>query len=932
MKVDKLLLTIALLMLVLHLVVAPAIQADNVNHNVAPTTNIVSGSQGATFAYIADSVSIAVYDMATITRVATIPMGGGCAACSASSVNGIAVKLDGTKVYVANGDTDSVSVIDTLSNGVVATIAVGHYPNGIAVNSAGTRVYVANASSNTVSVIDTGNNTVIATVPAGSYPEDVVVNASGSRVYVVNSQSKNVSVIDTSTNSVVATVTVGNVDNWVFNKIAITPNDQRVYVTNSVAKSVSIIDTSCNCISKTLTLSSSPWGIAINPAGTRVYITKSYGISIFDTVTDTNLANVSFTSYSQGIAFNADGSKAYVSTQNSNTLAVLDTVSNSVITSVAVNGYIRFGHFVAKVPSPASQVINFNPLLNQSLGSAPFVISAQASSGLAVTFSSTTPSTCSVNGNSVSLIETGTCTIEASQVGNAIYAPANSIQQSFNISTGTASQTATYAYLGDYNSSAAYVFDMAGGGLIKTLTVGTGSESRLIGFAARTDGKKVYVTNAYDNTVSVIDTATQTIVATLPTGSYPQGIALNVTGTQAYVANSGSSNVTVLNLLNGTVIATIPIVSGYPVGVAVTADGTKAYVTSHYSNIVSVIDTGSNTVIDTISVGPYPVGVAVNPAGTRVYVANAGPRRGPGSVSVIDTASNTVVATVPIDSDVYYGVTVDPTGTWVYVTNSAGMVTVLDAATNSISYNVSVGGGFPPDGIALSPDGTRAYASTGNRVVAFDTASNSITAIATVPWGTDGAFGQFIAQVPCPCDQIISFGALPTQVYGAPPYTLNAQTSSALPVVFTSNTPLVCTVSGNTVNLVATGTCAIQASQPGNAAYRPAASVTQSFNIMLTLTVSNAKIAFGTVYGNSGGIVCGTTCSDNFFGGSLVKLTAIPVSGYQFTGWGGACSGYGNSCTVTMNAAQTVTANFAPFKVHQSAWKRAISSIIQRGN
>ena len=931
MKVDKLLLTIALLMLVLHLVVAPAIQADNVIHNVAPTSNIVSGSQGATFAYIADDVSVAVYDMATITRVATVPMGESCGACSASSVNGIAVKLDGTRVYVANGANDSVSVIDTLSNGVVATIAVGHYPNGIAVNSAGTRVYVANASSNTVSVIDTGNNTVIATVPAGSYPEDVVVNASGSRVYVVNSHSNNVSVIDTSTNSVVATVTVGNVDNWVFNKIAITPNDQRVYVTNYVEKSVSIIDTSCNCISKTLTLSSSPYGIAINPAGGRVYITRSYDISIFDTVTDTNLANVSFSGYPEGIAFNADGSKAYVS--NSNTLAVLDTVSNSVITSVAVNRYNSFDHFVAKVPSPSPQVTYFNPLLNQSLGSAPFVISAQASSGLAVTFSSTTPSTCSVNGNSVSLIETGTCTIKASQAGNAIYAPANSIQQSFNISTGTASQTATYAYLGDYNSSAAYVFDMAGGGLIKTLTVGTGSESRLIGFAARTDGKKVYVTNAYDNTVSVIDTATQTIVASLPTGSYPQGIALNVTGTQAYVANSNSSDVTVLNLLNGTVIATIPIVSGYPVGVAVTADGTKAYVTSHYSNIVSVIDTGSNTVIDTISVGPYPVGVAVNPAGTRVYVANAGPRRGPGSVSVIDTASNTVVATVPIDSDVYYGVTVDPTGTWVYVTNSAGMVSVLDATTNSISYNVSVGGGwFLSGGIALSPDGTRAYASTGNRVVAFDTASNSITAIATVPWGTDGAFGQFIAQVPCPCDQVISFGALPTQVYGAPPYTLNAQTSSALPVVFTSNTPLVCTVSGNTVNLVATGICAIQASQPGNAAYRPAASVTQSFNIMLTLTVSNAKIAFGTVYSNSGGIVCGTTCSGNFFGGALVKLTAIPVSGYQFTGWGGACSGYGNSCTVTMNAAQTVTANFAVFRIHQSAWKRAISSIIQRGN
>jgi uncharacterized repeat protein (TIGR02543 family) len=178
-------------------------QAGYINYLPAPEVTQSFYVIGATFAYIPDSLSVAVYDMATMTRVATIATG--------SYPMGIAVKLDGTRVYAANYDTDSVSVIDTLSNGVVATIAVGHYPKGIAVNFAGTRVYVANTSSNTVSVIDTGNNTVIATVPVGSFPEDVVVNASGSRVYVVNSRSNNVSVIDTSTNNVVATVSVGNV-------------------------------------------------------------------------------------------------------------------------------------------------------------------------------------------------------------------------------------------------------------------------------------------------------------------------------------------------------------------------------------------------------------------------------------------------------------------------------------------------------------------------------------------------------------------------------------------------------------------------------------------------------------------------------------------------------------------------------------------------
>ena len=96
------------------------------------------------------------------------------------------------------------------------------------------------------------------------------------------------------------------------------------------------------------------------------------------------------------------------------------------------------------------------------------------------------------------------------------------------------------------------------------------------------------------------------------------------------------------------------------------------------------------------------------------------------------------------------------------------------------------------------------------------------------------------------------------------------------------------------------------------------------------LTVTNANSVGGTVTSNVGGIACGTGCSASIASGTAITLTAIPVSGYQFTGWGGACTGYGNSCTVTMSAAQTVSANFAPFKIHQPIWKRAIEAIIGR--
>jgi subtilisin-like proprotein convertase family protein len=85
----------------------------------------------------------------------------------------------------------------------------------------------------------------------------------------------------------------------------------------------------------------------------------------------------------------------------------------------------------------AGNVITFNPLPNQTFGAAPFMVSATASSGLTVSFASTTPATCSVNVTQVTLIHGGTCTIQATQGGNGTFAPATPVNQSFQILAAT---------------------------------------------------------------------------------------------------------------------------------------------------------------------------------------------------------------------------------------------------------------------------------------------------------------------------------------------------------------------------------------------------------------------------------------------------------------------------------------------------------------
>jgi hypothetical protein len=89
-----------------------------------------------------------------------------------------------------------------------------------------------------------------------------------------------------------------------------------------------------------------------------------------------------------------------------------------------------------------------------------------------------------------------------------------------------------------------------------------------------------------------------------------------------------------------------------------------------------------------------------------------------------------------------------------------------------------------------------------------------------------------------------------------------------------------------------------------------AKTVTANFAAQWTLTVGKAGAGAGTVTSSPFGITCGAACSASFSSGSLVILTATPDGTSNFTGWSGACTGTG-VCTVTMDAANTVTANFS---------------------
>lgn len=210
--------------------------------------------------------------------------------------------------------------------------------------------------------------------------------------------------------------------------------------------------------------------------------------------------------------------------------------------------------------------------------------------------------------------------------------------------------------------------------------------------SAQSRAQNAYITNTSAGTVSVIDTATNTVTATIAVGGTDTGVAVSPDGSKVYIGSFDTNTVSVIATATNRVIATIAVPS--PLGVAVSPDGGKVYVANFDASSVSVIATATNAVTAVIAlpVGSYPLGVAVTPDDSRVYVASCsgdcGSTVSVGTVSVIATATNMVTATIPVGLNPH-GVAVTPDGSKVYIANSAsGSVSVIATATNTVTDTV----------------------------------------------------------------------------------------------------------------------------------------------------------------------------------------------------------------------------------------------------
>jgi YVTN family beta-propeller protein len=195
--------------------------------------------------------TVLVYDANTYSLKNTITVGEDPAEVTFSA--------DGSKAYVCNGGSNTVTVINPITKSVITTLAVGLDPVGAWTSSIG-KMFIDNEAGNSISIIDVATNAVVGTVTLGFMPGYAAYHTATGELWVTDPDNGKVAYfLDMGSN------------NWMKHgefttgagAHAIAFNANTAYVTNQMANTVSVINVTSHTVSKTINVGKKPNGIVI---------------------------------------------------------------------------------------------------------------------------------------------------------------------------------------------------------------------------------------------------------------------------------------------------------------------------------------------------------------------------------------------------------------------------------------------------------------------------------------------------------------------------------------------------------------------------------------------------------------------------------------------------------------------------------------------
>ena len=197
----------------------------------------------------------------------------------------------------------------------------------------------------------------------------------------------------------------------------------------------------------------------------------------------------------------------------------------------------------------------------------------------------------------------------------------------------------------------------------------------------------VYVTNAQESSVSVVNGTTNLVTASITVGGSPNGIVFDPSNGDFYIANYGGDSVNIVNAATNTVGTPIPV-GTHPSAILFDSSSDQLFVANWGSGNVSVIDAATNTLVTNIKTGNYPVALALDTDDDRVDVANDN-NGGQGNVTVIQAPATASTHGTNIGAGLDpNALAYAPTRDQLFVTNGGSKnVSVIDQTTGVVVKN-----------------------------------------------------------------------------------------------------------------------------------------------------------------------------------------------------------------------------------------------------
>lgn len=870
-----------------------ASQGGDGNYYPAPTENqtitISKGNQTITFNAIAAknfgdaafavsataSSGLAVSFVSSNPAVATVS-GNTITIIGAGSTIITASQAGNVNYNAAANVTQTLTVNkanQTITFGALAAKNFGDAPftvsatasSGLAVGFVSSNTAVATVSGNTITIVGAGSTTITAS-QGGNANYNAALNVT--QTLTINKANQTITF---------APLAAKNVGDPAYTITALASSSLPVSFTSSNPAVATISGNTITIVGMgTSVITASQAGNANYNAATTVSqtltVNKADQTITFGALASKNFGDPAYTisaSASSGLPVSFTSSNPAVATISGNTITIVGVGTSTITASQAGNANYNAAANVLQTltVNKASQTISFAALAAKNYGAAPFSISATASSGLSVSFSSSNPSVATISGTTVTIVGVGSTIITASQSGNATYEAATPVQQTLVVNK--LNQTITFAAIPSKNYGAA------------PFTINASASSGLpVSFTS--DNPSVATISG--NTVTIVGTGTAFITASQAGNANYNAAPL---ASQTLTVNKASQTISFSALAS--------VKFGDP-AFSISATSSSGLPVTFNSSDPSVASISGNT-------------ITILAPGTTIITASQG---GNVNYSAATSVSHTLVVN-KADQTISFS-SIPPKN--------------FDDAPFTISATASSG-----LAVSFSSDNPSVATVSGNTITIVSAGTATITA--TQSGNTNYNAAPAVMQVLSVnnSNQSISFAPLPSKNFGDPAFVISATASSGLPVSFSSNNPAVATISGNTVTLIGAGTAVITASQSGDANFGPATPVSQNLTVAkIDQTISFASIPSKT-FGDASFTITATASSNLPVSFSSDNLSVATVSGNTITivGAGSVTITAFQSGNSNYNAATPVDQIFTINKANQTLTFPALPAKVYTG-